>query len=156
MLVLKKIIDEKFQHLLNLLPSIYKPYGFIHVLKDLSEGPSDGPSDDPSGGKDFVRKMILNISNMTASQNIMKEKYDALTIKQCEVIKKVVQMSLAVFQENIDLEPRPNRISLPKKGGSITLIQAHVTNTELGHGSHKKKKRKLIFEDLHGRKECIL
>lgn len=52
--------------------------------KDTSEGPSLNPND----GVDFVREMISNMSNVIALQNVPREKYDALTMEQCEEIKK--------------------------------------------------------------------
>ena len=48
------IVDEEFSHLLDLLPSVYEPNGFMHPFdtyescEDVNEGPSDGPSDGPN------------------------------------------------------------------------------------------------------------
>ena len=49
----------------------------------------------------------------------------------------------------VDLASRLIQIPMPHEGGSITPIQAHVTNTRLGHGKPNKK-RKLNNEGLFG------
>ena len=41
---------------------------------------------------------------------------------------KVVDTIMALLQDMVNFAPR-----LPREGGSITPIQAHVTNTKLGH-----------------------
>ena len=56
MWALKMIGDEEFPYLLDLLPSVYEPNGFMHPLdtykscEDENEGPSDRPNDEPSDG----------------------------------------------------------------------------------------------------------
>ena len=49
----------------------------------------------------------------------------------------------------VGLAPRSIQIPMPREGGSITSIQAHVTNTRLRHG-RPNKKQKLNDEGLFG------
>ena len=55
----------------------------------------------------------------------------------------------------MDLAPRPIQIPMPREGGSITPIQAHMTNTRLGHG-RPNKKRKLNDEGLFGGENLLV
>ena len=108
MWALKMIVDEEFPYLLDLLPSVYEPNGFMHPLdtyescEDVNEGPSDEPSDGPSdgpnenpnktmnrgpsdgvdnGGYDLKEK-LLKISNLTTSVRM-----EALIVEQYETVK---------------------------------------------------------------------
>ena len=56
---------------------------------------------------------------------------------------------MAILHGVVGLAPRPIQIPMPQEGGSITPIQAHVTNTRLGHG-RPNKKQKLNDEGLFG------
>jgi len=111
--------------------------------EDLCEDPnkdaSDGPYVNPNDGNKFIKKMRLTISNMTASQNILRKKYEKLTTEKHNALKKSGEMFMAVFQKSIGLEVRPSQILIPREGGSITPLQESVTNTRLGHGSQRKK-----------------
>jgi hypothetical protein len=51
MWALKIIVQEEFQHLLDLLPSAYEPHGFIHEDEE-DGGPDEGPNRGPDGGPD--------------------------------------------------------------------------------------------------------
>ena len=156
MWALKMIVDEEFPHLLDLLPSVYEPNGFMHLLdtyescENVNEGPSDGPSNGPNenpnktmnerpsdgagdGGYDLKEK-LLKISSLTTSVRM-----EALTVEQYETVNNAAKSILAILQGVVDLAPRPIQIPMPREGGSITPIQAHVTNTRLGHGRPNKK-----------------
>ena len=69
---------------------------------------------------------------------------------QSDQVNKVVDIILALLQGVVDFVPRPTQISMPKEGGSITPIQAHMTNTRLGHG-RPNKKLKLCDEGSYGK-----
>ena len=95
MWALKMIVDEEFSHLLNLLPSVCEPNGFMHPLdtyescEDVNEGPSDGPNENPnktmngrpSGGADDgghdLKEKLLKILSLT-----MLVRMEALTVEQ--------------------------------------------------------------------------
>lgn len=82
---------------------MYEPHGFIHQLEYPNESPSEGSNEDlrkdvgkglslnPNDGVDFIKEMVSNMSKVIASQNQPREKYDALTMDQCEVIMKTIQ-----------------------------------------------------------------
>ena len=168
MWALKMIGDEEFPHLLDLLPSVYEPNGFMHPLdtyescEDVNEGPSDGPNENPntnmnggpSDGADDSRydlkEKLLKISNLTTLVRM-----ETLTVEQYETINNVAESILATLQGVVDLAPRPIQIPMPWEGGSITPIQAHVTNTRLGHG-RPNKKRKLNNEGLFGGENLLV
>ena len=75
------IVDKGFSYLLNFLPSVSEPNGFMHPLDAhklcnyLNEGPNDGPNKDPykssnggsndgpNNGGDLLKEMLLEISN---------------------------------------------------------------------------------------------
>jgi hypothetical protein len=186
MLAVKQIVEDEFQHLYDLLPSMYEPNGFIHDLEDLSEDACAGPSEDPNGGSsaslsggpcggpsegpggdsnnepslnpinetELIKEMFFNISKMTVLHNIPREKYASLTTEKRNALKRAGEMFMAVFQESMGLDLRPSRIVMPREGGSITPLQENVTNTRLGHGSQRKKRR-LDYEDLSGQEEVV-
>ena len=163
MWALKMIVDEEFSHLVNLLPSVYEPNGFMHPLdtyelcEDVNDepsdgpgaGPSDGPSDGPNenpnktmngGPSDGVddggydlKEKLSKISNLTTSVRM-----EALTVEQYETVNNAAESILAILHGVVGLAPRPIQIPMPWEGGSITPIQAHVKNTRLGHGRPNK------------------
>ena len=114
MWALKMIVDEEFPHLLDLLPSVYEPNGFMHPLdtyescedvnKRPSEGPSDGPNENPNktmngrpndgagdGGYDLKEK-LLKISSLTTLVRM-----EALTVEQYETVNNAVESILAIL-----------------------------------------------------------
>ena len=110
MWALKMIVDEEFPHLLDLLPSVYEPNGFMHPLdtykscKDVNKGPSEGPNEDPNktlnggpkdgpndGGYDLKEK-LLKISNLTTSVRM-----EALIVEQYKTVNNAAESILAIL-----------------------------------------------------------
>ena len=54
------------------------------------------------------------------------------------MVNNVAESILAILHGVVDLAPRLIQIPMPRGGGSITPIQAHVTNTRFGHGRPNK------------------
>ena len=104
----------------------------------MNGGPNDGAGD----GGYVLREKLLKISSLTTLVRM-----EALTVEQYETVNNAAESILAILQGVVDLAPRPIQIPIPREGGSITPIQAHVTNTRLGHG-RPNKKRKLNDEGL--------
>ena len=123
---LKMIVDEEFPHLLDLLPSVYEPNGFMHPLdtyescEDVNKGLSDGPNENPNktmnggpsdgtddGGYDLKEK-LLKISSLTTLMRM-----EALTVEQYETANNAVESILAIFHSVVDLAPRPIQIPMP-------------------------------------------
>ena len=84
MSVLKMIVNEEFPYLLDLLPSIYKPNGFMHPLdaKELGDypnkGPNDAPNDKPNDGSNEDPNKISNEGSIDGPDNrgdLLKENY---------------------------------------------------------------------------------
>ena len=147
------------------MPSIYEPEGFIRHFEEqvrddepLITTPEsvDGQiSREPVEGinvveHDVLEEMFLKMTNMWLSRNKA-----TLTREQCELLKIAGESFMTILDNAVELEPRPSRVPMPREGGSITPIQARVTNTRLGHGSQKKK-RKLNEEESGGGEESIL
>ena len=76
-------------------------------------------------------------------------------MEQYEMINNAAESILAILQDVVDLAPRPIQIPMPRRGESITPIQAHVTNTRLGHG-RPNKMRKLNDEGLFGGENLLV
>ena len=138
--------------------------------EDVNEGPSEEPSDGPSdgsnenpnktmngrpsdgagdGGYDLKEK-LLKISSLTTLVRM-----EALTVEQYETVNSAAESILAILHGVVDLAPRPIQIPMPWEGGSITPIQAHVTNTRLGH-RRPNKKRKQNDEGLFGGENLLV
>jgi hypothetical protein len=79
---------------------------------------------------------LLQIARLTKT-----EKIEALTTQQYEIVNYAAQSFLTILQSTMDVGIRPSQIPMPREGATITLIQIHVTNTRLGHGRPKKKKK---------------
>ena len=112
----------------------------------MNGGPSGGVDD---GGYDLKEK-LLKISNLTTSVRM-----EVLTVEQYETVNNATKSILAILHGVMGLAPRLIQIPIPREGGSITPIQAHVTNTRLGHG-RPNKKRKLNDEGLFGGKNLLV
>jgi hypothetical protein len=186
MWALKIIVQEEFQHLLDLLPSAYEPHGFIHEDEEdggsdegpngkpdggpdgrSDGGPDRGPDGGPSGGPDEepdgrpndgvqnVRRdvqvarlhEITSLMTTTKMEDLSQEQYDKIDI--------TTKLILDLLEGRTTQGPRPRQIPMPREGGSITPIQAHVTRTRLGFGSQKKK-RKLNHEEQGVQEEPIV
>jgi hypothetical protein len=91
---------------------------------------------------------LLQIAKLTTT-----EKMEALTVQQYEIVNNVAQSFFTILQSIMDVEARPSKIPMPRAGGNITSIQIHVTNTRLGHG-RPKKKRKFSEEEIHGQRKA--
>ena len=98
---------------------------------------------------ELMKEMLLGIVNVG-----LAKKLGALQGEKYELLKNMVKSFLVILQSAMELESRPSRISMPRERGSITPIQACVTNTRLGHGS-KKKKRKLNDEEPHRHEQPV-
>lgn len=161
MWAVKMIVNEQFQHLQDLLPSMYEPLGFINrfdeqttediSLAEIQESVDVGTSgrlEDENvvvEGDSLMQKFISDFLG-TTSNLMTTERMEALTLDQYETIRDAGQSFLAVLEGAMGLEPRPSQIPMPRAGSSITQVQFHVTNTRLGHGNQRKK-RKLTSND---------
>ena len=138
------------------------PLDTYESCKDVNEGPSNGPNENPNktmnggpsdgaddGGYDLKEK-LLKISNLTTLVRM-----EALTNEQYKTVNNATESILAILHGMVDLAPRPIQIPMPGEGRSITPIQAHVTNTRLGHG-RPNKKQKLNDEDLFGGENLLV
>lgn len=146
------------------MPSAYEPEGFTrHFEEQIRDDEPLLPTPDTIDGQtskawseeidgvqhDLLKEMVLGIENMG-----LVKKLGVLQGEQYELLKNMGKSFLAIFQSTMELQPRPSQVSMPRKDGSITSIQTRVTNTRLGHGSHKKK-RKLNDEEPHGGEQLV-
>jgi hypothetical protein len=53
----------------------------------------------------------------------------------------------------MDAGAKPSQVSMQRASRNITSVQIHVTNTRLGRG-RPKKKRKFSEEVIHGQREA--
>ena len=58
-----------------------------------------------------------------------------------------------ILQSTMDAGAKPSQVSMQRESRSITSVQIHVTNTKVGHG-RPKKKRKFSEEVIHGQREA--
>lgn len=86
MLVVKKIVEDKFQNLFDFLLDIYESYGFIHDLKFFSENSrrdsNNGHCLNPNDETKLIKDMFVNISKVMTSQNVPKEYYAGLVTEK--------------------------------------------------------------------------
>jgi hypothetical protein len=87
------------------------------------------------------------ISSITRIEGLSQEQYDKIDI--------AIKLFLELLEGTTTHGPRPRQIPMPREGGSITPIQAHVTRTRLSFGSQKKK-RKLNHEEQGIQEEPIV
>jgi hypothetical protein len=90
---------------------------------------------------------IKSLMTTTKMEGLNQDQYDEVDI--------TTKLILELLQGTTNPGPRPRQILMPKEGGSITPIQAHVTRTRLGFGSQKKK-RKLNHEEQGVEREPIV
>jgi hypothetical protein len=168
MWVLKIIVEEEFQHLLDLLPSAYEPHGFIHEVHGdgrpdggpdgrpdggLDEGLDGGLDGRPDGGLDegldggpnngvqIVRRDVQVPWLYEITSLMITIRMEGLSEEKYDKIDSATKLILELLQGTITLGPRPRQIPMPREGRSITSIQAHITRTRLGFGSQRKIRR---------------
>jgi ribosomal protein S27E len=78
---------------------------------------------------------------------------EGLSQEQYNKIDSATKLILELLQGTTTLGPR--QIPMPREGGSITPIQAHVTKTRLGFGSQRKK-RKMNHEEQGVQEEALV
>ena len=96
------IVDKESPYLLNLLPSVYEPNGFMHSLdanksyKDLNEASNEGSNEDsnktlnrgPNDEQDdeccLLKEKLLKISNLTTSKRM-----EELTVEYYNLVNRL-------------------------------------------------------------------
>jgi hypothetical protein len=98
------------------------------------DGRTDGG---PDGGVRIIRcdvqvrlHEITRLMTTTRMEDLSQEQYDEVDI--------AIKLILELLQGTTNLGPRPKQIPMPREGGSITSIQAHVTRIRLGFGTKNK------------------